>query len=344
MSYQNDSQEFYRAFADKDTSYDGRVFMGVLTTGIFCRPGCPARLPNFENVRFYATANAALNDGYRACKRCQPAKLPGEGSALVKTLIALIEDAPDKKWTGEQLKAQGIDPSTARRHFLERFGMSFSQYARQRRLAEAARTGETQMDKQIIAGYESASGFRDAFGKAIGGNHSKAEPLLADWIDTPMGPMMAIADEEALYLLEFTDRVKLDIQVEKVSKRHKRAILVGKTSIHEQIENELEAYFAGQLTEFLTPFVTTGTEFQTRIWEELCRIPYGQTRSYAELAIAAENPKGVRAAASSNARNGLAIIIPCHRVIAKDGGLGGYAGGVDRKQRLLDLESRTLAT
>lgn len=164
-------------------------------------------------------------------------------------------------------------------------------------------------------------------------------PLWLDWIETPIGPMLAICDNTHLFMLEFTARKALQSQFEQFYKRHERPIHLGRTIMTDKITNEINAYFAGQLRQFTTPFMPMGTEFQKNVWQQLCQIPYGQTRSYSQLAQMTGRPKAVRAAASANARNGLALIIPCHRVISRSGELGGYAGGVSRKAALLALES-----
>ena len=321
------------------------VYLAVTSTGIFCRPGCPARTPKRENCVFYDSIEKALSAGYRACKRCHPTKLPGETSDLVKSLIALVETDKERRWGERDLKSRGIDPSTARRQFKARFGMSFSAYARARRLSVAAQnraTGESVMQAQLTAGYESASGFRDAFAKTFGmpPKNASAAPLRVDWIDSPLGPMICVGDETHLYLLEFTDRVKMDRQFKKLTKRHKRAVVPGEAAAIDIARAQLSAYFAGTLTAFTVPLMSSGTAFQNMTWEQLCEIPYGETRSYLELAHMVGNPNGFRAVANSNANNGLAIIIPCHRVIASGGGLGGYAGNLSRKRWLLAHEAK----
>jgi len=321
------------------------LFMGVTSTGIFCRPGCPARLPKREYCQFYSTAQDALAAGFRACKRCHPTRLPGEASTLVKQLIALVEDNPEHRWGETDLQEREIDPSTARRQFKARFGMTFSQYARARRLALAQSqlaSGDKVIEAQITAGYESASGFRAAFANTFGvaPKNTGEEPLRVEWIDTPVGPMVAVCDAGALYLLEFTDRKALPKQFTRLSKVHGRAIIPGRTDITRQISDELKAYFNGQLTRFETPLNPTGTDFQKLTWQRLLDIPYGQTWSYAQLADAVGNSKAVRAVAGANASNGMALIIPCHRVIRTGGDLGGYAGGLGRKNWLLTHEAK----
>jgi len=333
----------YEILAARHSGFSDDFFVGVTSTGIFCRIGCPARLPKRENCAFYDSAAEALSAGFRACKRCHPASHSGEASLTIKKLIALIEDNPERRWNEDDIKALGIDPSTARRQFKKRFGLTFAQYARARRLGSAAKDlakGETVINAQLNAGYESASGFRTAFAKTFGAAPAKSNtpPLFIDWLSTPLGPMFAVCDESHLYMLEFTTRKNMDRGFEKLRKIHKRAVIPGRTHITDQIEAELKAYFEGTLATFKTPLTPTGTAFQNQVWKALQDIPYGESCAYTDLAVAIGNEKAVRAVASSNANNGLALIIPCHRVIAKGGGLGGYAGGLDKKQWLLDHE------
>lgn len=336
--------EIYDAFFSRPPAKTAPAFVGVKTTGIFCRQGCPARQPKRDNCDFFETAKAALSAGFRACRRCHPARLPDETTSVIKRLTSLIENDPDRRISETDIKALGIDPSTARRQFKKRFGLTFAQYARSYRLGRGAQTlaeGDKVINAQLTAGYESASGFRSAFSKTFGQTPKggPGQPLFIDWIDTPLGPMIAICDAEHLYLLEFTVRKNVQGQLARLARTYKRAIVPGQTDITAQIKEELSAYFKGELKSFETPLKLTGTDFQKSVWDALIQIPYGETRSYGELAKALGNPKAFRAVATSNASNGLALIIPCHRVINTGGGLGGYAGGLDKKQWLLDMES-----
>lgn len=331
-------RDIYQAFVDR-RPLQGPM-LGVRTTGIFCRTGCPARLPLFKNCEFFDGVEAALKAGYRACKRCHPM---GDDPALIQQLITLVETAEDGRVDEAMLNAHNIDPATARRQFKAKLGLSFSDYARLRRLGLAARAmarGSSVIDAQLEAGFESASGFRAAYAKTFGRAPAKGlpQPLFIDWLDTPMGRMVIVADDERLYLIEFTDRVKLPRQFERLQRRHRRAIVPGKSAMSARAAEQMQAYFAGTLKSFSLPIATSGTAFQNGVWEALQTIPYGQTWSYADLAARIGNEKAVRAVASANGANGLAVVIPCHRVIGKDGGLGGYAGGLPRKQQLLDLE------
>jgi AraC family transcriptional regulator of adaptative response/methylated-DNA-[protein]-cysteine methyltransferase len=159
--------------------------------------------------------------------------------------------------------------------------------------------------------------------------------LKMDRVDTPLGPMVAIGDEEALYLLEFIDRIVLERRIESLRIQLDAAIERRKTGPVHSIQNELRLFFEGRLNHFQTPLKILGSDFQKSVWMELQKIPLGQTRSYLDLAKAIENPKAVRAVARANGANLLNLVIPCHRVIQSNGELGGYGGGVMRKKWLL---------
>lgn len=157
--------------------------------------------------------------------------------------------------------------------------------------------------------------------------------LIESRIETPLGLMKALADESALYFLGFHD-----VRNDSLNNQKNGMITVGRTCITDLIERELTDYFSGTLKQFSTPLKYSGTEFQTQVWRELKKIPYGETRSYAKVAQAINKPSAIRAGASANAKNQLAIVIPCHRVINANGNVGGYAGGIERKKWLLEHE------
>jgi len=209
---------------------------------------------------------------------------------------------------------------------------------------QTIRTGDKVIHAQIDSGYESGSGFRDAFTKIMGAppNTKNQQLLYAEWIDTPLGAMLALADDTALHLLEFTDRRGLEAEVIKLRKQHNYAIVPGKNTITISIQKELRAYFDGTLTIFSTPIKLYGSAFQRSVLRALQAIPYGQTRSYKEQAEIVHKPTAIRAVARANGQNQLAIIVPCHRVIGADGSLTGYAGGLPRKKWLLEHEAKNI--
>lgn len=335
--------EMERAYLKGDAGYNGLFFLGVRTTGIFCRPTCPARKPLPKNVEYFATAEEAAAAGYRACKRCRPLD-PDERPAWVISLIDELERDPSSRITDSNLVKRGIDPATVRRYFLRQFGQTFQAYARARRLTgalKALRNGQSVDAAAIASDYDSPSGFRDAFFKTFGaspGNSANRDCVFVTWLKSPLGPLVAGATSAGVCLLEFSDRQILEAQFAAVRKLFAVPVVPGTNEHLQRLETELAAYFAGTLRKFSVPLRYPGTPFQQRVWKELLRIPYGQTRSYEDVAIAIGAPGAQRAVGHTNGLNRIAIVIPCHRVVNKDGKLGGYGGGLRRKQFLLDLE------
>jgi AraC family transcriptional regulator of adaptative response/methylated-DNA-[protein]-cysteine methyltransferase len=334
----------FRALTERDASFEGVFYAGVKTTGIFCRPTCPAKKPLEKNVEFFSTSRDALYAGYRPCARCHPLERVPEPPDVVKKLLAVVETAPDQRLREQDLRDMDIDPSTARRQFLRHYGMTFHAYLRARRMGRALqqiRKGDSVINTQIENGFESASGFREAFGKIFGTPPRDAKnitSILAKWINTPLGAMLAFANDDGLHLLEFVDRRGLEKEIERLRKKLGCVIVPGPHKYLEKISIELNSYFTGGLTKFTTPLVLSGSDFQLAVWHELQNIPVGKTRSYAEMSQRIGNPKAVRAMGRANGDNVLAIVVPCHRVIGADGSLTGYGGGLPRKQWLLEHE------
>jgi AraC family transcriptional regulator of adaptative response/methylated-DNA-[protein]-cysteine methyltransferase len=190
-------------------------------------------------------------------------------------------------------------------------------------------------------GYESLSGFRDAFQQVFGdapGRSRDSETVSVTRLLTPLGPMIAGATDEGICLLEFAERRMLETQLRRLSKRLDAVFVPGSNSWIEQLDRELQAYFDGASREFRVPLVIRGTEFQKLAWDALLKIPHGETRSYEQQARVMGRPKAVRAVGRANGDNRIAIVIPCHRVIGSDGRLTGYGGGLWRKRALLELE------
>ncbi len=347
MISKNKRKIYYQALLEKKAEYEGLFYVGVKTTGVFCRPTCPARKPKFDNCEFFETAKEALTASFRPCQRCQPLSYPQDLTPTIKKLVNAIEQHPEKRWRNADLRELSIDASTAQRQFKKRFGMTFIEYARARRMGLALKQikeGKSVIDAQLAVSYESSSGFRDAFSRIMGEPPTKANHyiLKATWLDTKLGPMIAIADEDGLYLLEFVNRRGLEREVERLRNKLKAAIIPGETPITNHIKQELSQYFAGKKMKFATPIHLIGSPFQKSIWQELKKIPPGETRSYADIAKFINRPTAYRAVARANGANQLAIIIPCHRVINSNGGLAGYGGGITRKQWLLEHEQKTI--
>ena len=338
-------EEYYRALKEKDRNYEGIFFAGIKTTGIFCHPTCRARKPKFEHCEFYETAEEALLAGYRPCKLCQPLSFPRELPTEVQFLVDAVEEQPEKRWTEADFAEFGLNSATARRKFKEIYQMTFMQYARARRMGLAFKEisqGGKVIDQQFEAGYESASGFNDAFTKIMGNPAKKVtlRPLSATFISTPIGRMLCLTDDEFLYLLEFEDRRGLEREIEQLRTNYNFRIIYGQTTISQQVSEQLAEYFKGERHAFSLPLFLDGSAFQKAVWQVLLTIPSGETVSYREIALRLGDKNKVRAVGRANGSNKLAIVVPSHRVIGSDGKLTGYAGGLKRKQYLLDLEQK----
>jgi AraC family transcriptional regulator of adaptative response/methylated-DNA-[protein]-cysteine methyltransferase len=335
--------EMQRAYERKDQSYDGIFFLAVRTTGVFCRPSCPARKPLPRNVDYFSSAREAMFAGYRPCKRCRPLDTAGQPPEWVTRALSLA-DGSETRFKDSELRRAGLDPFRVRRYFQKHYGMTFQAYCRAHRMGDALhqlRQGADLDDIALGNGYESHSGFRDAFMRTFGrppGASRGLDSIVVSWIESPLGPIVAAANDRGLCLLEFTDRRMLETQFQTLKKVFTSAIVPGENAHLEKLREQLSAYFSGGLREFEIPLVFPGTPFQVRVWNELLRIPYGKTCSYEELAKSIGSESGQRAVGHANGTNRIAIVIPCHRVVNKDGKLGGYGGGLWRKQHLLELE------
>lgn len=338
------ADEMFRAFIARDAEYDGIFFTGVKTTGIFCRPTCPARKPARENVEFFAAPREAMAHGYRPCKRCRPMEPSGATPEEIESLIRELEADPALRLRDGDLRGRGLDPATVRRWFKKNHDMTFHAFQRGNRMSRALRQladGSEVTGAAFENGFESLSGFQEAIRRITGRSPSASRNMPVVYLSrilTPLGPMLAGATEEAVCLLEFTDRRMLATQLSRLEGRLGCTFLPGRTELLQQLESEVAAYFGGELRKFESPVDTPGTPFQRRVWDVLREIPFGQVRSYAEQARAIGDPAAVRAVARANGDNRVAIVIPCHRVIGSDGSLIGYGGGLWRKKYLLDLE------
>lgn len=342
-------ESMYKAVVERDTTFDGVFVVAVKTTGIFCRPGCGAKKPMRKNVEFFASNSAALHAGYRACMRCRPMDPSGETPEWAKKLLATIDREPTRRFKAADLRKAGVSPATASRFFTSRYGMTFQGYSRARRVGvafKALREGKGVSAAAHASGYQSESGLRDAFTHLFGEPPSKAEmtkAMVAKWMTTPLGPMLAVVNDDGLCLLEFVDRRAIEKQVKVLRRRFGSHVVPGEHRMLERTQRELEKYFAGASRELNVPLAAPGTDFQMRVWDELRQIPLGETRSYGQVAKDMGVPRAVRAVARSNGDNRLAIVIPCHRVIGTDGSPTGYAGGIWRKQWLLEHERKMAA-
>lgn len=340
--------QMYRASYEKNSDFEGVFWMGVKTTGIFCRPTCTARKPKPENVEFFDNTKDAIKKGYRPCKVCKPLENPDETPPEIQKLMDELSVNPETKFKDIDLVERGLQPITVKRWFLKHHGMTFHAFQRTFKINSAFKKlqqGENVLDVALDNGYESLSGFNDSFKNVFGVSpkNSKMEKIVdLKRIETPLGTMIACANENGICMLEFSDRKALPTELKEISKHFDANIVQGENPHFKTLEKELEEYFEGKLKDFTVPLAPVGTDFQKKVWEILRTIPYGTTRTYQQQADILGNPKAVRAVANANGLNKISIIIPCHRVIGSNGTLTGYGGGIWRKQKLLELEKAIL--
>ncbi|HLF33342.1 MAG TPA: methylated-DNA--[protein]-cysteine S-methyltransferase [Cyclobacteriaceae bacterium] len=338
----------YDALIRKDSSYEGLFYAAIRTTGIFCRPTCTARKPKPENVEYFTTAREAMMNGYRPCRLCHPLESPGNIPSYIQNLISKIEEDPLVKISDSDLVNMNIEPNRVRRWFKSRHGITFQGYQRMMRINTAWQqlsAGSRVTDAAFDNGYDSLSGFSDAFKYLVGESPSRAgqaKVINMHRFSTPLGPMIACAVEEGICLVEFTDRRMLESELKDLKVRLGANILYGYNKHFAALEKQMREYFEGTRKSFNLPLLTPGSQFQNLVWEHLLKIPYGETRTYKGMALALENKNAVRAVARANGMNRIAIIIPCHRVIGEDGSMTGYSGGISRKRWLIDFEMGNL--
>lgn len=334
------------AFLRRDSSFDGLFVTAVSSTGIFCRPTCSARRPLPEHLSFFATSEEALIAGYRPCLRCRPLERTGAPPEWLRPLLASVEAEPARRWSDQDLRRRGLSPERVRRWFKHNHGMTFQAYHRARRLGSAlgrVKAGSPVGRAAVEAGYESLSGFQEAFRQYFGSSPTSldgAAVVKVSRVATPLGPMLAGSSGDGLVLLEFADRRQLGSQIQRIARRLGAVYVPEGSPVVDRAASELDEYFGGSRRTFGLPLLMLGSEFERAVWAELLCIPYGETRSYAEVARRVGRPAAVRAVGRANGLNALAVVVPCHRVVGADGRLVGYGGGLWRKERLLAIEQR----
>src|SRR3954451_10477039 len=340
-----DADTAWAAFMRRDRAWDGRIIGAVKTTGIYCKPSCPARRPKRENVEFFGSGDEARTAGYRPCLRLKPDEV-GRDREAVALAITLIEAAEEAPTLDELAEAVGYAPHHFQRLFKRDVGLSPAEYGRalrNRRAAAALKQGGRVTDAIYDAGYASPSGFYSDAKERLGMTPSawrdggRGETIRWTKFDSPIGPMLIAATSKGICRLTFDD------SEESLKRLFPHATIVKDDGgLKELVEGALEAIEHPAAMPDL-PIDVAGTAFQEAVWRELRKIPPGETRSYAEIAAAIGAPKAVRAVGSANGDNHVAVLIPCHRVIRSDGTLGGYAGGLDRKRQLLAAEGHQSA-
>jgi len=336
--------KYYKALLNREQSFVGIFYVGVKTTSVFCIATCRARKPKLENVVFYTSFKEALDNGYRPCKICKPTENSNETPNQVEMAIKLVKDYPKEKISDFQLRENKISPEIVRRWFKKNYGMTFHAYQRMYRINNAfieIKNGKNATNTAFDMGYGSLSGFGYTYKKLIGKSPQKSIDktiILISRLTTPIGPMFICASENGICLLEFVDRRMLETEFKDLQRLLNAQILTGENKHIKQAKEEISEYFNGQRKQFNVELHTPGTDFQNTVWKNLRNIPYGKTVTYQQQSSEIGNPKAVRAVASANGFNRISIIIPCHRVIGKNGKLTEYGGGIERKKWLIEHE------
>jgi AraC family transcriptional regulator of adaptative response/methylated-DNA-[protein]-cysteine methyltransferase len=330
----------WAAFERRDRSWDGRVIGAVTTTGIYCKPSCPARRPKREHVLFFEDAEGARAAGYRACLRCRPDEVGRDREAVVRA-AKLIEQTEEPVLLAELAAAVGYAPHHFQRLFTRDMGVSPAAYAR----ALRARRAETHLmeDKSVTdamydAGYAAPSRFYADAKQRMGMTPSawrdggRGETIRYVVTDSQLGPLLVAATPKGICRLTFGEDERA------LRRRFPNAeIRKDDGTIAEWVEGALAAIDRpGSAPEL--PIDVQGTAFQEKVWQELRKIPLGETRSYADIARAIGEPGAMRAVGTANGSNPVSVLVPCHRVIRSDGTLGGYGGGLPNKRKLLAAE------
>ncbi len=334
-----DQEQAWAAFERRDRNWDDRVIGAVKTTGIYCKPSCPARRPKRDNVEFFVDGASARAAGYRACLRCRPDEV-GRDREAVAEAVKLIEAADEPSLLDALAEAVGYAPHHFQRLFTRDIGVSPAAYAR----ALRARRAETHLseDKPVTeaiydAGYAAPSRFYADAGERFGMTPSawrdggRGETIRFVIAESPLGPLLVAATPKGICRLTF------DEDEEALHRRFPNAdIRPDDGTIAPWVAaalNQIERPSDHQL-----PLDVRGTAFQEKVWAELRKIPLGETRSYADIATAVGQPGAVRAVGTANGSNPVSVLVPCHRVIRSDGSLGGYGGGLPNKVKLLEAE------
>jgi AraC family transcriptional regulator of adaptative response/methylated-DNA-[protein]-cysteine methyltransferase len=354
-----DAEQCWRAVVNRDSAFDGKFYYGVITTGVYCRPGCPSKTAKRENVRFYASSADAERDGLRACLRCRPLALSGTDPATdrILALCRYIEEHADSPLTLADLSREAkLSSFHLQRSFKAAMGVSPKQYLdnlRIRNFKTILRGGRLQLPKDVTgaifdAGFGSLSRLYEKAGTQLGMTPmeyragGRGVEISYGYARTALGLMLVGATDRGLCFLEFGEseaELLETLAAEYPSARIESLPDPAPAPFREWIDS-LNRYLEGQEPDLQLPVHVRATSFQMKVWKYLQSIPAGKVESYKEVAEGIGQSKAMRAVARACAGNHVALAIPCHRVIRGSGELGGYRWGLERKRTLIDNERR----
>jgi len=341
------TDRFWEALTEKDRSFDGVIFFGVRTTGIFCRPSCSSRRPKRENVSFFVTADDAQRAGFRACLRCKPleAKFVEPSAEIISKALRVLRNQEIEIASVEDLAAEmNMSTGHLQKNFKNTLGISPKEAMDMMRLETFKQTvRETDVTTSLYdSGFGSSRSLYEKAGERLGMTPAiykkggKGVSIMYTIADSPLGKLLVAATEKGICSVSFGDNEK-ELKRELEQEFFAADVSKDDAKLKTAVDSILRG-LNGERTILALPLDVRGTAFQMRVWSELRRIPYGQTRSYAEVAKNIGNPNAVRAVARACATNPVAVVTPCHRVVASDGKLAGYRWGIERKKALLEKE------
>jgi len=349
-----DDETYWKAVLERDAQFDGTIFFAVRSTGIYCRPSCPARRPRRKQVVFFLMPEAAERAGFRSCRRCRPRSvaMTDPQVEMVRKACRFIESQDDAMPTLESLSEHtGVSPYHLQRVFKRIAGVTPRQYAEALRLSKfkaSVKKGESVTGAMYDAGYGSSSRLYERAPAQLGMTPSayrhggKGIRINYTIAGCSLGRLLVAATEKGVCVVRLGDSdaaLEADLLSEYPAADNNRDDQALRQWV-EQLLNHID----GRLPHLDLPLDVQATAFQWSVWEELRLIPYGSTRSYSEIARAIGRPTATRAVARACATNPVALVIPCHRVVREDKALGGYRWGIERKQALLKQERSTDAT
>ena len=349
------NETYWQAVLERDASMDGVFVMGVKSTGIYCKPSCPARKPRRDRAVFFAGPAEAEAAGFRACLRCRPSghqpatdAEPDEQNLLVERARRYIEDdlGDDAPLTLAAIGAHvGASPYHLQRVFTKVMGVSPRRYAdtvRLQRLKEGLRAGDDVTGAMYAAGYGSSSRLYESAAASLGmtpGNYRRGGDgvnISYTIVDCSLGRLLVASTGRGVCAVALSmDDAELERHVRE---EYPAATITRDDEGLVQWAGEVRAHVDRRQQEMNLPVDVQGTPFQLRVWQELRAIPYGETRTYSDVARSLGRPSAARAVARACATNRVALLIPCHRVVREDGSLGGYRWGIDRKRALIEGE------
>ena len=338
---------WWNAVLKRDSGYDGEFFFAVSSTGVYCRPSCPAKRPKRQNVAFFRRPEEAEKAGFRACLRCRPRSASRNPQTdTVKAICRYIEQHLDEPITLERLgEAFGQSPFHLQRTFKKALGITPREYAdscRMKQLKRNLQAGQSVTTALYDAGYSSSSRLYERTASQLGMTPDKyrrgavAATIRYTFTDSPLGRMLVAATDKGICAIQFADTD--DELAEGLKREFPFALRKQDDEAMRSWTKTVLDRIAGHKLNRALPLDIQATAFQRRVWTHLQSLPFGTTQSYGEVAKAIGRPTAARAVARACATNPVAVAIPCHRIVREDGAMGGYRWGVDRKRTLLELE------